>query len=85
MTIKILDKTTFIISLDVELIWGYISEPTHKAISLMKGDDKKGRSMCIPYSDEIEDLMRKFVVINVHEKYAGPSVEGWKELVEGMR
>ena len=41
-----MDNPIFIISLDVELIWGYVSEPTNKAISLMKNDDKNGRG-CI--------------------------------------
>ena len=38
-----MDNPIFIISLDVESIWGYISEPTNKAISLMKNDGNKVR------------------------------------------
>ena len=43
---KTWNNPIFIISLDVELIWGYISEPTNKSISLMKNDSKKVRG-CI--------------------------------------
>ena len=50
-----MDKPTFIISLDVELIWGYISEPTNKVISLMKNDNRKVRS-CI---DTLLNLFKK--------------------------
>ena len=50
-----MDNPIFIISLDVELIWGYISEPTNKSISLMKNDDKNGRG-CI---DSLLNLFEK--------------------------
>ena len=43
---KELTKPTFIISLDVELIWGYVLHSEDKAVSLMKNDDTKGRG-CI--------------------------------------
>ena len=38
-----MDKPTFIISLDVESIWGYVSDPTNKSITLMKNDDNNVR------------------------------------------
>ena len=50
-----MDNPIFIISLDVELIWGYTSEPTNKSISLMKNDDKNGRG-CI---DSLLNLFEK--------------------------
>ena len=55
-----MDKPTFIISLDVELIWGYVSEPTRKSISLMKKDDKNGRG-CID------------ILLNIFEKHNIPA------------
>ena len=55
MAKKKLDKPIFIISLDIELIWGYISEPTHKSISLMKNDGNKVRG-CI---DILLNLFKK--------------------------
>ena len=55
MAIKTWNNPIFIISLDVELAWGYISYPTHKAINLMKNDDKKGRG-CI---DTLLNLFQK--------------------------
>jgi hypothetical protein len=44
--IKVLNKPIFIISLDVESIWGYAAYPSHKEIDLLKRDDKNGRG-CI--------------------------------------
>ena len=38
-----INKPTFIISLDTELIWGSVIYPPSKAVSLLKGDDKNGR------------------------------------------
>ena len=52
---KELNKPIFIISLDTELIWGYVAYPTHKAVSLMKNDDKNGRG-CI---DTLLNLFEK--------------------------
>ena len=43
---KTMDKPTFIISLDTELIWGYAGYPSSKEVSLMKNDDTQGRG-CI--------------------------------------
>ena len=43
---KIFDQPTFILSLDMELIWGYVAYPSSKEVSLMKHDDKKVRG-CI--------------------------------------
>jgi hypothetical protein len=50
-----MDNPIFIVSLDVELIWGYISDPNSKVISLMKNDDKKVRG-CI---DPLLNLFKK--------------------------
>jgi peptidoglycan/xylan/chitin deacetylase (PgdA/CDA1 family) len=55
MAIRTWNNPIFIISLDVELIWGYISDTTHKSITLMKNDDKKGRG-CI---DTLLSLFKK--------------------------
>ena len=41
-----LSKPIFIISVDTEVIWGYVAYPTLKAVRLMKSDDKKVRG-CI--------------------------------------
>ena len=60
MAIKVWDKPTFIISLDVELIWGYVSESTNKSVTLMKSDDKKCRG-CID------------MLLNLFEKYNIPT------------
>ena len=43
---KLFDQPTFIISLDTELLWGYVAHPSSKTVSLMKNDDKNGRG-CI--------------------------------------
>lgn len=43
---KELNKPVFIISLDTELIWGYVAYPPYKEVRLMKNDDKKVRG-CI--------------------------------------
>ena len=43
---KELDKPTFLISLDTELLWGYAGYPSYKEVSLMKNDDTKVRG-CI--------------------------------------
>ena len=50
-----LNKPTFIISLDTELIWGYVAYPSHKDIDLLKRDDKKVRG-CI---DALLNLFEK--------------------------
>lgn len=57
---KLFDQPTFIISLDTELIWGYVAHLTHRAISLMKNDNKKVRG-CI-------DLL-----LNLFEKHNIPA------------
>ena len=43
---KELTKPIFIISLDTELLWGYVGYPSNEVISLMKSDAKKVRG-CI--------------------------------------
>jgi peptidoglycan/xylan/chitin deacetylase (PgdA/CDA1 family) len=43
MAKKSVIEPTFIISLDVELLWGFILNPNSKVISLLENDDKKGR------------------------------------------
>ena len=53
---KELNRPTFIISLDTELIWGYTAYPLSKVISLMKNDDKKVRG-CI---DTLLNLFEKY-------------------------
>jgi hypothetical protein len=40
---KELTKSVFIISLDTELLWGYVAYPSSDAVSLMKNDNKKVR------------------------------------------
>ena len=35
MSKKIFNPSTFIISVDTELIWGYVSYPMHKSVSLV--------------------------------------------------
>ena len=52
---KELNKPTFIISLDTELLWGYVGYPSSEAVSLMKNDDKKVRG-CI---DTLLNLFEK--------------------------
>ena len=52
---KIMDKPTFVISLDTELLWGYVAHPTLEAVNLMKSDSKKGRG-CI---DTLLNLFQK--------------------------
>ena len=58
-----IDKTIFIISLDVELLWGYVATPTHNAVRLMKNDDKKGR-------DCIDTLLALFEKRNIPATWA---------------
>ena len=62
MSKKIFDQPTFIISLDTELLWGYIAQPPtlRRAISLMKNDDKKVRG-CIE------------ILLNLFEKHNIPA------------
>jgi len=50
-----LNKPTFILSLDVELLWGYTGYPTSKKVCLMKNDDTKIRG-CI---DTLLNLFEK--------------------------
>ena len=57
---KELTKPIFIISLDVELIWGYMAYPSSEAVSLMKNDDKNGRG-CID------------ILLNLFEKHNIPA------------
>ena len=45
-TSKLINQPIFIISLDMELLWGYVSTPTLKAVRLMKNDDNNVRG-CI--------------------------------------
>jgi peptidoglycan/xylan/chitin deacetylase (PgdA/CDA1 family) len=49
------NKPIFIISLDTELIWGYITYPLYNEVRLMKNDDTKGRG-CI---DTLLNLFEK--------------------------
>ena len=58
-----MDNPIFIISLDVELIWGYITELTHKSITLMKNDDTKGRG-------SIDTLLNLFEKHNIPATWA---------------
>ena len=60
---KELTKPTFIISLDMELIWGYTAYPSSNAISLMKNDDKKVRGC-------IETLLNLFEKHNISATWA---------------
>lgn len=62
-TKKTLDIPTFIISLDVELLWGYVATPTHNAVRLMKNDNKKGR-------DCIDTLLALFEKHNIPATWA---------------
>ncbi|MCK4733980.1 MAG: polysaccharide deacetylase family protein [Methanophagales archaeon] len=52
---KELNKPTFLISLDTELLWGYAGYPSLKEVSLMKNDDTKVRG-CM---DTLLDLFEK--------------------------
>ena len=56
---SVLDKPTFILSLDTELIWGYVAYPSSEIVNLLKKDDKKGR-VCID------------ILLNILEKYNIP-------------
>jgi hypothetical protein len=58
--IKELNKPTFIISLDMESIWGYAAYPSHKDIDLLKRDGTKGRG-CID------------ILLNLFEKHNIPA------------
>ena len=57
---KELNKPIFIISLDVESIWGYAAYPSHKDIDLLKNDKQKGRG-CID------------ILLNLFEKHNIPA------------
>lgn len=57
---SILDKAVFLISLDVELAWGFISNPQHKVLTLLRNDPQQGRGA-------IDWLLRLF------EKYQVPA------------
>ncbi|CAD6491095.1 MAG: Polysaccharide deacetylase [Candidatus Argoarchaeum ethanivorans] len=52
---KLFNRPTFIISLDVESVWGYAAYPSHKDIALLKRDDTNGRG-CI---DALLNLFEK--------------------------
>ena len=43
---QIFDKAIFIISLDVELLWGFVEHPSSESIYLLRNDTEKGRG-CI--------------------------------------
>ena len=58
--IKELNKPTFIISLDMESIWGYAAYPSHEDIDLLKRDSTKGRG-CID------------ILLNLFEKHNIPA------------
>ena len=58
--IKELNKPTFIISLDMESIWGYAAYTSHKDIDLLKRDATKGRG-CID------------ILLNLFEKHNIPA------------
>ena len=49
-------QSTFIVSLDTELIWGHVAYLPSKVVSLMKNDDKKGRG-CV---DTLLNLFEKY-------------------------
>ena len=55
-----LDKAVFIISLDVELAWGFIAYSQHKVLTLLRNDSQQGRGT-------IDWLLRLF------EKYQIPA------------
>ncbi len=55
-----LNKPIFIISLDVELMWGFAAYPSHTDIGLLKRDDAKGRG-CID------------TLLNIFEKHNIPA------------
>ena len=57
---KELTKPTFIIGLDVELLWGAVLYPTLEGVSLLKNDSKRGRG-CID------------ILLNLFEKHNIPA------------
>ena len=60
---RIFDQTVFIISLDTELLWGYVAYPTSEAVSLMKNDGNKVRGY-------IETLLNLFETHNIPATWA---------------
>ena len=58
-----LKKSVFILSLDTELIWGYVAYPSLKEVSLMTNDDKKVRGC-------IEILLNLFKKHNIPATWA---------------
>jgi peptidoglycan/xylan/chitin deacetylase (PgdA/CDA1 family) len=60
MIINSPDMPVFIISLDTELIWGYVSYPSNKIIHMLKNDKKKARG-CIN------------ILLNLFEKHNIPA------------
>lgn len=56
-------KPIFIISLDVELLWGYVMEPKSKVISMLQNDTRKGRGA-------VESLLAIFEKYNVPATWA---------------
>ena len=57
---KLIEQPIFIISLDTELLWGYIAYPSSEVVNLLKRDNKNGRG-CI-------DLL-----LNLFEKHNIPA------------
>ena len=55
-----LSKPIFIISLDTELLWGYVAHPTLKAVRLMENDSRKVRG-CVD------------ILLNLFEKHNIPA------------
>ena len=60
---KELNKPIFIISLDAELLWGYIAYPSHDVINLMKADKEKVRGC-------IDTLLSLFETHNIPATWA---------------
>ena len=58
-----LDKPVFIISLDTELLWGYVAHSTDKVVSLMRNDDGNVR-------DCIDILLKLFEKHNIPATWA---------------
>lgn len=60
---KLIEYPMFIISLDTELLWGYVRYPQHRAVKLLYEDEKNGRGA-------IDALLQLFEKYNIPATWA---------------
>jgi peptidoglycan/xylan/chitin deacetylase (PgdA/CDA1 family) len=61
--LEMIDRAVFVISLDVELLWGAVLYPTLEGVRLLKNDSKKGRGC-------VDTLLNLFLKHNIPATWA---------------